>query len=307
MSDAESQAASPIDVDILCVHCGYNLRGLTSEGRCPECGGAIADSMRGELLRFADIEWLTRLRLGAALKLWAITVAILLAMGGGAIAIARGSLPGTLGLGVILSLVGPALGLWGTWCITAPDPRLSLSEQSVTLRKVIRACAAAALATKVFQHSGAGAAVASAALSVVMVAAGSVGWVAGWVASYAELFYFRRFARRAPDTKLAKSTTSLIWAVPILAACFLALSVVTAVVSWSTVATTGPRATAAAVPPGPGAFFPIFVLVGAFAGLFLFLWYVRLLSKYRKAFADTILQAKAIAIDPASVEHHHES
>ncbi len=115
MSDAESQAASPIAVDILCVHCGYNLRGLTSDGRCPECGGAIVDSMRGELLRFADIEWLTRLRLGAALKLWAIGLAILLSIGGGAIAIATGSPDAVWIITVVTTFVSAALGLWGTW------------------------------------------------------------------------------------------------------------------------------------------------------------------------------------------------
>lgn len=31
-----------IEGDLTCVHCRYNLRGLTSSGRCPECGESIA-------------------------------------------------------------------------------------------------------------------------------------------------------------------------------------------------------------------------------------------------------------------------
>ena len=47
--------------DLLCNHCGYNLRGLLSEGRCPECGTEVARSLRGDLLVAADPAWLERL------------------------------------------------------------------------------------------------------------------------------------------------------------------------------------------------------------------------------------------------------
>ncbi len=34
-----------IEEDIACMGCGYNLRGLLADGKCPECGGAIAPSL----------------------------------------------------------------------------------------------------------------------------------------------------------------------------------------------------------------------------------------------------------------------
>lgn len=34
-----------IDRDIFCVACGYNLRGLVPESKCPECGRSILESM----------------------------------------------------------------------------------------------------------------------------------------------------------------------------------------------------------------------------------------------------------------------
>jgi hypothetical protein len=52
--------------------------------------------MRGELLRFADIAWLTKLRLGAALKLWAIGLAFVLIVSSFALGTATGIFPWTL-------------------------------------------------------------------------------------------------------------------------------------------------------------------------------------------------------------------
>jgi uncharacterized repeat protein (TIGR04138 family) len=36
----------PIDVDLPCAACGYNLRGLAVAGRCPECGAPVIASVR---------------------------------------------------------------------------------------------------------------------------------------------------------------------------------------------------------------------------------------------------------------------
>jgi hypothetical protein len=32
--------------DVLCEKCGYNLRGLVPEERCPECGTFVTESLR---------------------------------------------------------------------------------------------------------------------------------------------------------------------------------------------------------------------------------------------------------------------
>lgn len=35
----------PVQEDLACVYCGYNLRGLPLSGKCPECGGSIWDAL----------------------------------------------------------------------------------------------------------------------------------------------------------------------------------------------------------------------------------------------------------------------
>ena len=41
------KAATQIDQDLTCVTCGYNLRGLSPDGRCPECGELISKTISG--------------------------------------------------------------------------------------------------------------------------------------------------------------------------------------------------------------------------------------------------------------------
>src|SRR6266850_7433139 len=48
-----------LDQNIPCLRCGYNLRTLSSDARCPECSAAIYSSLDPTLLRYADPSWTT--------------------------------------------------------------------------------------------------------------------------------------------------------------------------------------------------------------------------------------------------------
>ncbi len=50
---------------VVCVGCGYDLRGQTTAGVCSECGSRISESTQAHLLRFAPSVWVRSLRRGA--------------------------------------------------------------------------------------------------------------------------------------------------------------------------------------------------------------------------------------------------
>lgn len=59
-----TDAQGCIDEDVPCRRCGYNLRSLVLDGRCPECGTAVGRSLHGDLLRFSDPAWVQSLASG---------------------------------------------------------------------------------------------------------------------------------------------------------------------------------------------------------------------------------------------------
>ncbi len=124
--DAEGRVA----IDLPCVGCGYNLRTLLHDARCPECARPVVESLRGDFLRFADPGWVKGLGRGLLLVLIAIGAGIVLpplfflaAVGtsGPEIMISVfivGLIIGALAIGLAI------LGLhWLTRCDPAADPR----------------------------------------------------------------------------------------------------------------------------------------------------------------------------------------
>lgn len=64
---AESVPAGRVECDLRCVRCGYNLRTLAWDGRCPECGTAVVRSGMPVALRFASLRCEGWFRVGIGL------------------------------------------------------------------------------------------------------------------------------------------------------------------------------------------------------------------------------------------------
>jgi hypothetical protein len=60
--------------NIPCLRCGYNLRALSKDSRCPECSTPVASSLNPTLLRYADPSWTSILAL--AFGLMVVSVAL---------------------------------------------------------------------------------------------------------------------------------------------------------------------------------------------------------------------------------------
>ena len=138
-SAAELPPAIPHDeygniaTDLACRRCAYNLRGLQEAGRCPECGTPIGLSTRGDLLRFADPDWLDKVALGLKIILWMILVSILAAIAGAVL----DKMVHPLFSGV-LGLAAGVVAFYGVWLMTEPDPSGIGEDPNITARKVIR-------------------------------------------------------------------------------------------------------------------------------------------------------------------------
>jgi hypothetical protein len=133
----------PIDRDHHCVSCGYNLRGLSKGGRCPECGMDVTRSLVGDQLIHADAAWLESLYRGHTLIqvasiLGTIIAFVLVVSGTGfwwRVWPSSGIIP-------VLTVWIP-LGIWlvfivGMILATAPEPRWRNLEPPRSVRRITR-------------------------------------------------------------------------------------------------------------------------------------------------------------------------
>ena len=229
-------------------------------------------SLRGILLSESDPDWVKRLHRGTQLLLLDFAFAIL-----GAILIqffAPASAIGSIEMVLLMTICG--IWLLGILCLTAREPRVALIEDPVTLRKVVRLCALAALALPPMSFIS----VPSFPKDLLGVALiGVVG-----VSYFGTLIFFRRLAVRIPDTRLAETTTSIMWGcvvllVPMVIALGLAL------------ATRSSRASA-------GAFYfaSAIIFLEAVVCFFIVISALACLVRYGRAFKHAAAQARRSAI-----------
>jgi hypothetical protein len=208
MDVPDTPLAEVIERHVHCIECGYDLFSLDPASRCPECGTDIALSMRGELLKFANPQWLREVRLGLILMFYTLTIGVLLSVvlghryGTGPIVMQVLSPP--------LTLAVSTLGLVGILFSTAREPSFYRATVWAGWRYLALASAAAVLLSRatimLAQYASYHSLIPP--LSPVVLAGNLIGL-------YAFLSCLRPLADRIPDSKLGRRLTYAKWAMTV--------------------------------------------------------------------------------------------
>lgn len=277
-------APAAFTTDLPCVVCGYNLRGLTPGGRCPECGSPVDRSVHGNLLRYADRGWLEKLLLGIRLTLWNILITIVICVGS-AIAGAAGAPAVFLVPGQLL-IVG--IDLVAMFLLTAQEPRIAFAEDRVTLRRAMRACAAAVCLGKTLNtidEMGAGVSWLSAVAGILSLAV--------VVTYFGKFVYLKRFALRIPDARLARSTRVIMWGWVIVGVGGFTVGLLLAAVFGAS-----GGSTASAEVTVLTILSTVFLFMLGLGAIVLAIWYLILLFDYRNAFRLAIAEVRSLESQP---------
>ncbi len=204
-----------IDFDLNCVRCGYNLRGISAIGRCPECGEPVETTLRPDLLHMADPDWLGKLRKGSNWLIAAIVMNLAMIPIGMVIGIA--TVASSIGQGgtlpmpalIFLSVLGLIItGVYAVavWNLSEPETDVFEIRTSCKLmRWLIVPAMLIGIVTEFLNISGQTPLLYAAAgidflTSIMML----VGFLAG-------LWYLRHLADRIPEPSLAKQTMTVYW------------------------------------------------------------------------------------------------
>lgn len=220
------------DGDLLCIQCGYNLRGLPAAGACPECGVPIERSRTGDRLADANADWLRGLVRGLRLIMWGLTCLVatpILLVLGYLVLLNLDNMPHYVErtlyaagwvLVFALLVVCPILVAIGTLMVTAQEPREQERESITSNRRVARWGMIAIVAV------GSGILlgellVVRMKFPVMHIALRVAAFLVFTVALVALLRWLASLMRRVPDEPLAKSVQGsakfFTWALPVVA------------------------------------------------------------------------------------------
>ncbi len=266
-------------VDIPCIQCGYNLRGLDRETVCPECAREVERSLHGRWLRFAEPSWLNALRFGTVLMLWNLLITLATAVVAGILAFSGSPIAWIN----FLDVPSAAIAIWAIMLVTRQEPALALTEDAVTLRKVLRRAVVLVFGLHIvklgvgFPFGLMGIQVATTVLQAV-----------GVVVQCCLLLYFKGLAARIPRPSLEKATTPAIWGIAASGTASLVLGAVM-LLTGTTIGPTAPL----------GWIIGVAFVIGA-ANIVFFVWYVVLLFLYNGAWSRALDEALAIGSAPVA-------
>jgi hypothetical protein len=137
-----------VNHDAPCLGCGYNLKGLTWSGRCPECAAPIWISLQEKLLCYADPQWLRRVRRGSKLAVAGLLIPFVAFLPMIVWPCTNDPAIHTFVSYTMAIIVAVGALCWATglWEVTAPNPADTATEKPWSPRRVARAALLAGLA-----------------------------------------------------------------------------------------------------------------------------------------------------------------
>lgn len=292
--------------DVTCRSCGYNLRGLSLEGACPECRVSVAQSVRGDFLQFSDPVWVGRLARGVKWMIIGVfatiigTVAIVFIgvlgatfAASGTVAMSTAAQAATMAVAVVEA----AILVIGYWLVTSPDPGAADREKVMNVRNIARygmiIASLQAILQAVQQSNMRGMTLpgASSSFSMAMTIGAAmlvVFMVIGLIAAGAMFIWFRTLALRIPRVGLARQTRIVMYGYMVALMVTIAMQM--------TIVIGGPGVLIAAGAAGPSPWFFAYLAMSCGGSLVLLtfsIWGLVLLFIYLAAFKQAEGLARA--------------
>lgn len=197
---------------------------------------------------------------------------------------------------LVFGIAASVLALVAVWCITATEPNIATSEDPISLRRFIRACAVigaiGGVSNQLVTSGSMPGAVPSGLVVLVAVVIVALA-IIGIVATFGEFVYLRRFARRVPDKKLEDNTTVVMWGV-CASTVAVAIAGAIAAVAYLPALQAAAAGTKPALPGVPMAAMGLFVCVGGLGMVVFGIWNLALLFQYHACFKRAAAESRGM-------------
>ncbi|MBT8484759.1 MAG: hypothetical protein KJO43_04205 [Phycisphaerae bacterium] len=227
-TDAGATVVDLATTDVPCRSCGFNLRGLAPDGRCPECGAPVGRSIRGDHLIYSDPSYLDSLRLGivcilisaiiqCALILTGITVGVLFVLGLASDWFTMTNTPAWVAVGPdYLMIPFVMLALYGWWRFSAPDPAVQSGDRGDRPRRIVRVTTVILVVATFLNVSIKSLAFSNPAMEPYSAGLETIHGLTFITQFFASLLYIMWLAPRIPSPKMRETAKRYLWLLPLL-------------------------------------------------------------------------------------------
>lgn len=225
----QAQEVDLSQTDVLCRRCRFNLRGLTPERNCPECGFPIERTLQGDPLILSSPGYLRKLSIGLAWILVSTIVQIGLSLVGAAAGFVAAFLVASGGMTafpywsqivmVIISIPLSLALLYGWWMFSTPDPDITsvtASDSGDSPRIIVRWMTVLLVVTSLLSGVSTVMRGDPTEVDFFVIGIGLLATLGSILQFFASLYYVRWIARRMQDASLVEKAARYVWMLPLI-------------------------------------------------------------------------------------------